>query len=152
MLTPYRFYPVLDDFGVVRVLSVIKKGETFTGHKQGFTVAKAMAEVLGEEVHDWSKAPPAAVAAEVARLNKLSANRPKPTTVGLYVVIGTSGAPLAFINAFKEFEEECSQIANQVAVRLSAFYKVPLYPELVEINLAFKRFNFKKETNDYSGT
>ncbi len=123
-----KFYPILDDFGTVRALSFSYKGETFTAQKQGVEVTRAVSEVLGEEVQDWSKAPVAAAQAEIHRRREHQSDR---TTTGLYTINDKSGRVLAVVNVLEGDEDECKQIATQVAVRLSAFYKQKLKAVLV---------------------
>lgn len=144
MSKPIKFYPIIDNVGLIRSMSMIFQNETYTCFKLCEQVSRATSEALCEENNDWSDAPPEAMRAELARRHKLAPVKPPATAA--YKVVDSDGKLLAVILSYQGKEDECAGIANQVAIRVGAFIKEQCAPHLIGIQEAVETLHLISRT------
>lgn len=113
------FYPVFDDNGNVRALSIIKPTERFKSKKLCDQIVKAVSEVLGEEMGDWSEAEPEVFKRELARLKRRAKTSLTPREA--VRISARNGKLLSVVFVHRESKEIDRRIVWQVVNRIGMY-------------------------------
>jgi hypothetical protein len=131
--TATQFFPVMDDYAVVRALILVDAGHEWECKQRLNHVVVAISYILGERASDATNLSDTQARRELARR---TARRPpnfSAETIGLLAIHDESNVTYALVSVLDGRESECQRVATAVQFTISRFERRQMYIRVYEI-------------------